>query len=94
MCVCVYAYGETGIFVWGCVEKLGFGCRGLDRVCVGRDRCICVEMQVCLCVWRDSGGGAEGGMVWTCLCTKLGLVYVCLRVHRYLVHSSHCYPPL
>ena len=63
-------------FLWGgggCVEKLGFGCRGLDRVCVGRDRCICVEMQVCLCVWRDSGGGAEGGMGWTCLCTKWGL---------------------
>ena len=27
---------------------------------------MCVEMQVCLCVWRDSGGGVEGGMVWTC----------------------------
>ena len=62
----MYVYGETGIFVWGCVEKLGFGCRGIDRVCVGRDRCVCVEMQVCLCVWRDSVGGVEGGMVWTC----------------------------
>jgi len=91
----VYVYGETGIFVWGCVEKLGFGCRGIDRVCVGRDRCVCGEMQVCLCVWRDSGGGVEGGMVWTCFRVyKVGFACVCLRVHRYLVHSSYCNLPL
>jgi len=63
--------------VWGCVEKLGFGCRGIDRVCVGRDRCVCGEMQVCLCVWRDRmwvlmekwGENVEGekGGVWGCI---------------------------
>ena len=91
----MYVYGETGIFVWGCVERLGFGCRGIDRVCVGRDRGVCVEMQVCLCVWRDSGGGVEGGRVWTCFCVyKVGFGCVCLRVHRYLVHSSYCNLPL
>lgn len=79
MCVCVCLCKDWDFWVGG-VEKLGFGYRGIDRVCVGRDRYMCVKIQVC-CVYGDSGGGVEGGMVWICFCVyKFGFGCVCLRV--------------
>lgn len=41
---------------------------------------MCKDTGV-LCLWRDSGGGVEGGMVWICFCVyKFGFGCVCLRV--------------
>lgn len=52
MCVCVCLCKDWDFWVGG-VEKLGFGYRGIDRVCVGRDRYMCVKIQVC-CVYGET----------------------------------------